>query len=231
MQNKQNILKNQLVSIFAVGAMMLVALANALFSEDEFLTRIAWVGFALLAILLVVLVLGLRHAKTLQSKIDRGDVADKDVQKLQKAPVYDERQQQFVLKSYQIGFWVMIFLLWMQTVLSRVWSDVVSPNFMVFATLLVGSTVNVTYATLKGASPFVDSRFGKYGKLAGLIAFVFGLVVTLVMLWVTISLPFTLKEFFAAGGNGTMLVLGLGLCSMGGSILYRLSRDKREADE
>lgn len=231
MQNKQNIVKNQLVFIFVVGIMALVAFISAIFSEDAFFGRIAWVAFALLAILLGLLIWGLRYAKTLQSKIDRGELADKDVQKLQKAPVYDERQQQFVLKSYQIGFWVMVFLLWMQTVLSRVWADVVSPNFMVFATLLIGSAVNVTYATLKGASPFVDSRFGKYGKLAGLIAFVFGLVVTLVMLWVTISLPFTLKEFFAADGNGSMFVLGLGLCSMGGSILYRLSRDKREADE
>lgn len=231
MQNKQNILKNQLVSIFAVGAMMLVALANALFSEDEFLTRIAWVGFALLAILLVLLVLGLRHAKTLQEKIDRGDVADKEVQKILKTPVYDERQRQFVLKGYQLSFVTIIFLLWMQTVLSRVWSDVVSPGFMTFATILIGTTVNITYTNLKGATPYVDRRFGKYGKPVGLVALTFGVLIVIMTLGVTIALPLTLKEFFAAGGNGTMLVLGLGLCSMGGSILYRLSRDKREADE
>lgn len=231
MQNKQNIVKNQLVFIFVVGVMMLVALVSAMKSDASTFRWITWISFTLLAVLFLLLIWGLKSVKKIQEKIDMGDVADKEVQKILKTPVYDERQRQFVLKGYQLGFVTIIFLLWIQTVLGRVWSDVVSSDFMIFATLLIGMTVNVTYTNLKGATPYVDRRFGKYGNPVGLVALVFGLLIVTVVLGVTIAVPLTPKEFFVAGGNGTMLLLGLGLCSMAGSILYRLSRDKREADE
>lgn len=147
MQNQQNIVKNQLIFIFVVGVMTLVAFVSAVKSDDSTFRWIAWISFTLLATLFLLLVWGLKSARNLQGKIDRGDFADKEVQKLRKTPVYDERQQQFVLKSYQLGFWFMVFVLWLESFTSRLF-PLVSASFMSFVALWGGLALIVTGSSI-----------------------------------------------------------------------------------
>ncbi len=229
MQNKQNIVKNQLLFIFVVGVMTLVAFVSAVKSDDSTFRWVAWISFTLLAILFFLLVWGLKSAKKIQEKIDRGDVADKEVRQLQKVPVYDERQQQFVLKSYQLGFWFMVFVLWLESFTSRLF-PLVSASFMSFVALWGGVAISVAYANLKGASPFVDKRFGKIGKIIALPIALFGVVIVAMTLVASVATGLGWIDFFAQGGSGSMVLMGLSLFVTGSSIAYRHYLDKREEE-
>ncbi len=229
MQNKQNIVKNQLVFIFVVGIMMLVAFISAVKSDTSTSRWIAWISFTLLSILFLLLIWGLKSAKKIQEKMDRGDVADKEVQKILKTPVYDERQQQFVLKSYQLGFWFMVFVLWLESFTSRLF-PMVSASFMSFVALWGGIAVSVAYANLKGASPFVDRRFGKIGKIIALPIALFGVVIVAMTLVASVVAGLGWTDFFARGGSGSMVMIGISLFVSGSSIAYRHYLDKREEE-
>ncbi|MGT2754823.1 hypothetical protein [Streptococcus ovis] len=229
MQNKQNIVKNQLLFIFVVGVMTLVAFVSAVKSDASTFRWVAWISFTLLAILFFLLVWGLKSAKKIQEKIDRGDVADKEVRQLQKVPVYDERQQQFVLKSYQLGFWFMVFVLWLESFTIRLF-PLVSASFMSFVALWGGVAISVAYANLKGASPFVDKRFGKIGKIIALPIALFGVIVVAMTLIASVVAGLGWADFFAQGGSGSMVLMGLSLFVTGSSIAYRHYLDKREEE-
>lgn len=229
MSNKQNIVRNQLVFIFIVGVTTLVAFVSAVKSDESTFRWIAWIGFTLLAILFLLLIWGLKSAMNLQEKLDRGDVLDKEVQKMQKIPVYDERQQQFVLKSYQLGFWFMVFVLWLESFTSRLF-PLVSASFMSFVALWGGVAISVAYANLKGASPFVDKRFGKIGKIIGLPIALFGVIVVAMTLIASVVAGLGWADFFAQGGSGSMVMMGLSLFITGSSIAYRHYLDKREEE-
>lgn len=229
LSTKQNIVKNQLVFIAVVAVMTVVAPVSALLTKDVTFGRIAWISFVLLAILLLLLVWGLDHAKKLQAKLDSGDVTDPEVQKLQKVPVYDERQQQFVLKSYQLGFWFMVFVLWLESFTSRLF-PLVSASFMSFVALWGGVAISVAYANLKGASPFVDKRFGKIGKIIALPIALFGVVIVAMTLVASVATGLGWTDFFAQGGSGSMVMMGLSLFVTGSSIAYRHYLDKREEE-
>ncbi|MGT2757728.1 hypothetical protein [Streptococcus ovuberis] len=213
-----NVLRNQWLAITMVGVADIVALSAALLSDDPFLKIVLWVGFVLASLFLVGLIWGLKTAKQL--------AADQKLDKIR--PAYDERQQAYILKSYSLGFWYMIFIFWLSIFISRFGSHLVGLDFMLALGLWGGLGLSTTYANLKGASYFVDSRFGSKGKLFGWSASFFGLFVMGMGLFTAIADPSARKVFFTRGGDGSFMVLGLALFSMGASILYRLYQNKKE---
>lgn len=231
MFSKQDLVKNQWLAIVLTSAVDGLALLVALTAEDNFLVKLAWAAVVLTTLFLLGLVMGLRTAKLLQHKIDTGDLSDSRLRRLNTRPVYDERQQSFLLRSYAVGFWYAMAVFVLSIFVGRFWSDVISLDFMVALGLYGGVGLTMTLANLKGVSPFVDDRFGRQGQLMGWVATLFGLLITLSSLLGTIAEQEMLSTFFIRGGSGSLFVLGLCLFSMGASILYRRYQDKKEEDE
>lgn len=214
---KTDIVRTQKKSIGLVAALDLVVLL-AWFLTNQHSAKIKLlISFFIFTLLLLSLLFGLKKANQLQQKMEEGQLDDPEVEKLVKTPVFDERQQKEVLKSYQIGFCFMISVLWLGTILSNTFPESLIRNLAMWG----GLGVYVTYANLKGSSPYVDGRFrmAKYGNLFGWFALLFG-IFTAVLAFVL----FFLEHHF----TGELLIVGLALAAMGGSILYRRYQDKKE---
>lgn len=138
-----------------------------------------------------------------------------------KTTILDERQKQFVLKAYQCGYWFMIFILWLSVFTNRWFSELISPDFMSFLALVGGVAISMTIAILNDSHPFVDQRLNKYGKYFGFPILVYGLFMALSTMVASVNLKIGWSEFFAGGGTGSMLILSIGLISMGGATVYR----------
>ncbi|EHI68947.1 hypothetical protein ACVRY7_06405 [Streptococcus ictaluri] len=221
---KQNIVKNQWIAIGITGPMALVSLIAAGTAQNPFQQKICGIASLLLVIILILLLWGLKSAKKMQDKLEAGCTEDKDVQKLLKTPVYDERQKLLVSKSYQYGFWTILFLLWVQSVLGRFWSETVSAEFMALLTMYTGSTVS---ANLNGASPFVDQRFGHIGKIITLPTILLGLLSSLGAIW-AMTKASGLAQVFGHSGAASMFCLGVSLIAMGVSIVIGRRRFNEE---
>lgn len=140
----------------------------------------------------------------------------------------DERQRHFALKSFQCGFWFMMFIVWLSIFTNRWLSELISPIFMSQLALYGGCGVVFTYSILNGAHPFVDQRLIKHGKYFGLPVTLFGLLTILMAATEMFKSQLDWKAFFSQGGSGSMLILGLTLLSLGGAILYRNYLNKKE---
>ncbi|MBY5034425.1 hypothetical protein K6V78_05025 [Streptococcus gallolyticus] len=148
--------------------------------------------------------------------------------------VFDERQQQFVLKSYKYGFWFTIFILWLSFFVLRFLANVVSAGFMISIAFWGGICLQTSYAILKGAHPLVDNRFkrfGRFGKWFGLFAFLYGIAMTVFSLFDPAMTKFNWKEFFSYGETGMMLALSLSLMVTGFSLVCRKYLDKKEEED
>lgn len=146
------------------------------------------------------------------------------IEKSKQEVIYDERQQQIQLKSYALSFWFVMAILYIATL--------GKPNLLLNIAFWGGLTLNVCYSTLKGASPFVDQRFGKFAKIGrwiGLPVMLLGAGVLIITVIVGFVKHTTLKEFLDMGSF--LWVSALSLICMGASIFYRNYRNKKEADE
>lgn len=150
------------------------------------------------------------------------------------SPQFDERQRGFVLKSYQYGFWFTIVVLWLSFFVTRFLGESFSSGFMISLAFWGGLCIQTSYAILKGAHPLVDSRFKKFGPLRkwlSLVIFLYGLGMTAFGLVESVNNWSDWQDFFAFGGNGMFLALGLSLVILGFSLVYRQYLDKKEGEE
>lgn len=144
----------------------------------------------------------------------------------------DERQQLFAYKSYVIGFWTLIFLLWVQSVFGDLWKNVVSGEFVTFAILISGVCLQTCYGIIKGAHPFLKPKYVKQMKLTAPILALLALLVMGWSIWEMLTVDKTLPVIFGRGGSASMIVLSGSLFAMACSFLYRKRLDKlEEVDE
>lgn len=142
----------------------------------------------------------------------------------------DERQQHFLLRSYQIGFWTVIGLLWVQHVFGHLWTDYIAQETLYFAFLCLGVGVQTVYAVLKDAHPFLNQKNDVVTLRILLVIFVFAIT----MLGVTILNIFGGDGELALldkGGVASFLLLYATLLSMVGSLIYKLLKNRREAEK
>ncbi|MGT2888295.1 hypothetical protein N1496_07850 [Streptococcus didelphis] len=223
---KQKLVRSQWIWIFIVALIDMCMLFVALLATDNFHHWLYWGSFFILTCLLLLLIWGLKKAKEIQKQLERSDLSIKEIQKIKNRPSYDERQVQFVLKSYQIGFWLMIFILWLGSLVKGWGGGIITADFFLYLALFGGLTANVSYSNLKGASAFVDDRFGKNWRWFGLLAFVFGLGAIGVVIFNLFTVRESWKAFFDKSGDGFLFIVGLALIFMGGSSLYYRLRHK-----
>ena len=140
--------------------------------------------------------------------------------------IYDERQIQITHKSYVLSYWFVMFVLYIALLVEK-------NSFLINFAFWGSLTLNFCYSTLKGASPFAEPRFGKfgkYGRVFGIIAIVLGLIIFFVSIVVAFIKDYSLWEIFTAKSS-FVLVMALFLICMGASILYRHYLNKKEAVE
>lgn len=105
--------------------------------------------------------------------------------------------------------------------------DTIPKGVLISLAMWGGLGVNVSYANLKGASPFVDGRFGwmaKNGKLIGWISLTIGLMGTIV----PILSFFWTGDWHQVENASIAMITCLVLIPMGSSMLYRLSKDQKD---
>ncbi|MGT2772018.1 hypothetical protein [Streptococcus marimammalium] len=139
----------------------------------------------------------------------------------------DERQEQLLLRSYQLGFWTMVLTLMVSLWVIRLTVVAHAAKDLMLLALLVGITVQVVYATLHDASIFVDKRFGKNGYLVGGLLLFFGIMTLIYTIWESVQVNGNVLRFLSEN-NASLMILGFAQVVIGSSILYRLYLNDRE---
>lgn len=144
----------------------------------------------------------------------------------------DERQQLFAYQSYFYGFWTIAFLLWVQWVFGAFWKNVVSGEFVIFAILINGVSLQSCYGIIRGAHPFMHTKSVKLVSLTAPFLAVLSLGVMAWSVWTMLTVDKTLPVIFGRGGSASMFVLYGNLFAVACSFLHRKGLDKlAEADE
>lgn len=133
---------------------------------------------------------------------------------------FDERQLHIRHKAYQISFWSVILLLWFYIVSHRVIGNIITGDSIVFTALLLCISVFNSYCSAKGASPFVDQRFGRIGRYIPFPTFILALIIISMAISTIVIYTPSLKTLLALGGEFNFLCLGLSLLSTSVSIIY-----------
>ncbi|WP_263276269.1 hypothetical protein [Streptococcus sp. CSL10205-OR2] len=139
----------------------------------------------------------------------------------------DERQEQILFRSYQLGFWTMVLTLMVSFWFIRLTVVAHAGKDLMLLALLVGITVQVVYATIHDASIFVDKRFGKNGYLVGGLLLFFGIITLIYTIWETVQVNGKVLRFLSENDT-SLMILGFAQVVIGSSILYRLYLNDRE---
>lgn len=125
----------------------------------------------------------------------------------------------------------MVFVLWLEVFTSHFLPGLVWSSFMVWLALLGGVTVQVSYTCLQGTHSFVDECLGRFGKWFGFPVLFFGLFIIGLRLGAISISQLGWQDFFARGGSGAMLLLGVSLAVMESSICYQNKRNQTEREK
>lgn len=142
---------------------------------------------------------------------------------------YDERQRQIMGQSYKYGLVAIWVLLFLYIVLSSMYEDLFSVDFILMSLFFLSVAV-VGVANIVNGAYYPTKKGKEKQRLRPVQGIVSGLLIAVASLFLLFLEP-NKAGLFQKGGNGGLAVLGLVGLALSLAFSYRLWKDKREVDE